>query len=148
MITINDCITAVKNGDYPDVPTLNEERLTIMSENLIANYSIIMANCLLNDIPSDKADAIYPERAKLYDDIMMIVTTGNFGRSRKIINGIEALCREAEDKDIWTSKKQRNNILLFASGYFAWDDTTRAQFFGFKLENDGAGLAADDATAE
>lgn len=134
-IDMNVLANNVRTGNYPDVPRIKEERLTLMTESLIANFSIIMGQCLLNGIESDNAEVIYPKRAKLFDELMMIVVTGNYGRTNRLVAAIENLCNESlNDADCWPSRRQAINITTFATEYFAWDDHTRSVFFNNNQE--------------
>lgn len=130
-MTIKDLITSVKTGTYPDIPRNTEERILFMSSNMISNFSIILGNCLLNDIPEDKANIIYPKRAKLFDDIMLAVNTGNYGRTNRLVAIIDNICRESlDDPDCWPKRREANNICQWAADYFAWTDEVRREFFG------------------
>lgn len=129
-VDMSTLVNNVKTGNYPDVPRNTEERLTIMPENLLANYSILMGQCLLNGIEGPNAALTYQKRTEIFDELMMLMTSGNFGRTNKLVARIESLFKNYQDDDIcWPSKRQANNIALFAAEYFAWDDTTRSTFY-------------------
>lgn len=130
-MTINELVQNVKSGNYPDVERPQGERVLTMVPNLIINYSIILANCLLNEIPEDLAPTMYPKRVKLYDDIMLAVTTGNYGRVNKLVAIIDKLCKDSiDDQECWTKRREANNICQWAADYFAWNDSTRQEFYG------------------
>lgn len=133
-VTLFDLVNMVKEGNFPEEQLGTEERLTIMNGNLMANYTIIMAHCLLNEIPQENAEVIYNKRKDLYDRIMVTVNMYNNGRTGRLVEELEKVTQAAEDdKVLWPSKKLRNNVLLFATQYFIWDDRTRAIFFGIDV---------------
>lgn len=134
-ITLADLIETVKSGAYEDVERDQQERLTILDNQLIGNYALILGQCLLNDIPADRMEIIYPKRRKLFDDIMLAVNTGNYGRTLRLVECIDKICDESrKDEECWPKKRTMNNILQWAADYFAWDDMTRAKFFGAEIQ--------------
>lgn len=130
-LSINDLIELVKNGDFEEQQMAAEEKLLVLSSNLIVNYSVIMAYCLFNDIPQENGDAVYAKRKAFYDKLVQIINMNNNGRCAKMVEEIEKVIADVEDdKIMWPSKKLKNNVLLFAVQYFIWDDKTRLMFLG------------------
>ena len=130
-LSINELIDLVKNGDFEEKQAPIEERLLLLNNNLIVNYAVIMAHCLLNEIPQENAEAVYNKRKEFFDKLIQIVNMNNYGRCAKMVEDIEAAIADVEaDKVMWPSKKIKNNVLLFAVQYFIWDDKTRMMFFG------------------
>ena len=130
-ISMNMLIDSVKNGDFAEQQMPVEERLLLLNSNLIANYSVILAHCLLNEIPQENAEEIYSKRKALFDKVIQAVNANNYGRAGKLVEELEKAVAEVEDdKVMWPSKKIRNNVLLFITQYFIWDDKTRMMFFG------------------
>ena len=134
-LTIADLITKIKTGDYPDVERNKNERITVLNQDLLANYAVILGQCLLNEIPEENADEIYKKRADLFDQIMLLVTTGQYGRTVKLVASIDALAKESiDDTTCWPKRRTATNILQWAADFFDWDDMTKAQFFGYDPE--------------
>ena len=132
--TINDLVNEVRKGEYPDVPRPHGERLLTMEPALISNYSIILANCLLNDIPGENAEAIFQARADLFDRIIETVNTNNFGRINRLVAIIDSLCKESMENPVcWPKRREANNVCQWAADYFSWDDLTRQEFFGITM---------------
>lgn len=144
MTTMEYFVDRVRKGDFPEVPIPEQERVTTMDMQLLANYSIILGSCLLNGIPEKNSEYIYEKRRDLYDEIMETVNKRNFGRTLKLNLELSEIVNQAAlDNRIWPSQRERNNVLLFAVQYFLWDDKVRAEFFS--VNNDDVSDEGNDA---
>lgn len=134
--TINDLVMQVKNGEFPDVPRPQGERILTMAPALISNYSIILANCLLNTIPEENSENIFKVRAALFDQIIETVNLSNFGRINRVVGLIDHYCKESmeQNPECWPKRREANNIFQWAADYFTWDDRIRQEFFGITEE--------------
>ena len=134
--TVLDCVNAVKSGSFPEVPELKEERIIVLHSQLLANFSLILAHCLLNSIPADdNSEDAFALRSGMFDEIMATINLYNYGRTNKMVDELNGICSKYEDKTVmWPSKKERNNIILFITQYIMWDDNIRAVFFGAETE--------------
>lgn len=135
-MTVLDCVNAVKTGNFPEVPEIKEERIIVLNSQLLANFSLILAHSLLNNIPADdNADEVFGLRSNMFDEVMSTINLYNYGRTNKMVETLTEICSKYEGMSVmWPSKKERNNIILFITQYVVWDDDIRAKFFGAETE--------------
>lgn len=145
-MTVLDCVNAVKNGNFQEVPESKEERIMVLTNQLVANFSLILAHCLMNGIPKDEnSDKVFMLRSQMFDDVMQTVNLRNFCRVTTVVRDLGTICSTYEDKSVmWPSKKERNNIILFITQYMMWDDDIRAQFFGAVPETEEPPAPAEE----
>lgn len=137
--TVLDCVNSVRSGNFEEVIPSKDERIIVLNSQLMANYSLVLAHCLLNNIPDDGTGEPFKLRSAMFDEVIEVVNKNNYGRANKIVSELEAVCAKYEDKAImWPSKKERNNIMLFIPQYIIWDDITRIKFFGGDIGEEGA----------
>ena len=148
-LTVMDCVNAVRNGNFEEIPQEKEERIIVLNSQLMANYSLILAHCLLNNVPNDGTGEALELRATMFDEIIQVVNLNNYGRANKIVGELETICSKYDNESkMWPSKKERNNIMLFIPQYIIWDDNTRYKFFGGDEEDNEQGAPVEAADVD
>lgn len=144
---ISEITAKIMDGDYPDIPRPEDERVILCNDNITQYYATIVASLLLNNVPEPKADVIIPKRLRLFDNIIRTINSLRICRLSCLLDELDAIVENSKkDKDLWLSKKSANNICTFITEFWVWDEQTRVNFInGTEMEEDDIDLERADA---